>query len=72
MGRPDHSESMDSLVDVMNRRRLGLGVLRGLLMRDGTGVEVRPFGLLLHPHQPLHQVEGVIGRQLTVVAPLER
>ena len=40
-------------------------------MSDGTAVEVSPFGLLLHLHQPLHQVEGVIRRQLTVVPPLE-
>ena len=52
--------------------RLGLGVLRSLLLKDRTGVEFRPFGLLLHLHQSLHQVEGVIRGQLTVFAPLER
>ena len=43
-------------------------------MGDRTGVEGRSaylFGLLLCPGQSLHQAEGVVGRWLAVIAPLE-
>ena len=43
-------------------------------MGNRAGVEsrlVRPLGLLFRSGQSLHQTEGVIGRQLTVIAPLE-
>ena len=50
------------------------GLLRWFLLRNGTGVETRLIGALAHLvrfGQSLHQAEGVVGRQLAVMAPLE-
>lgn len=48
-----------------------LGLFRGLSLGDRTWVEVWPSWLFLHLHQPLHKVEGVVGRPLPIVTPLE-
>ena len=50
------------------------GLLCWFLLGNGTGVETRWVGALAQLFrfgQSLHQAEGVVGRQLAVIAPLE-
>ena len=50
------------------------GLLCWFLLGNGTGVETRWVGALAQLFrfgQSLHQAEGVVGRQLAVITPLE-
>ena len=65
---------MSHSAEIGSLHPLRSGLLCWFLLGNGTGVETRWVGALaqlFRSGQSLHQAEGVVGRQLAVITPLE-